>query len=232
MTTRRTILTGLLVAGSASLSHTPLHAAAPRLSQGDAALGIKESLAQGTRAAISRLGRPDGFLKDRAVRILLPGNLSKLAETARKLGASKQVDALELAMNRAAEKAVASAADIFADAVRDMSVNDALAIVRGGDDAGTQYFRRTTEGQLRERFRPIVESATSETEVAKRYKSLSKKAGGLDALLGGGEAVDLDGYVTEKAMDGLFHYIGEEEKAIRKNPVGRGSELLQRVFGR
>lgn len=231
MPTRRAILLGSIAAGIA-LNSTALHAAAPRLSQGDAALGIKESLAQGASAAITRLGRPDGFLKDQAVKILLPGNLSKLADTARKLGASKQVDALELAMNRAAEKAVVSAADIFADAVRDMSVKDALAIVRGGDDAGTQYFRRTTEDQLRERFRPIVEDATAETGVAKRYKSLSKKAGGLGGLLGGGESVDLDAYVTEKAMDGLFHYIAQEEKAIRKNPVGRGSELLQRVFGR
>lgn len=200
------------------------------LSQADASSGIKESLAQGVSAAITQLGRPDGFLKDQAVKILLPKNMQKAADLARKLGVGKYVDELEVSMNRAAEKAVPAAADVFASAVRQMTVQDALAIVRGGDDAGTQYFRRVTQDQLREKFRPIVAQATADTGVAKHAKRLSEKSGGLGKLLGGKDT-DLDSYVTEKAMDGLFYYIAQKEKDIRKNPVKQGSELLRRVFG-
>lgn len=212
---------GVLLASSVS--------AGPALSQADAAKGIQESLAQGVSAAITQLGRPDGFLKDQAVKILLPKNLQKAADLARKLGAAKYVDELEVSMNRAAEKAVPAAANVFADAVRQMTVQDALGIVRGADDAGTQYFRRVTADQLREKFRPIVAQATAETGVAKHSKRLSEKAGG---LLGGGNETDLDGYVTEKAMDGLFYYIAQKEKNIRKNPLQQGSDLLRRVYGR
>lgn len=209
---------------------TPGAQAKAPLSQADASSGIKESLAQGVSAAITQLGRPDGFLKDQAVKILLPKNMQKAADLARKLGAGKYVDELEVSMNRAAEKAVPAAADVFASAVREMTVQDALAIVRGGDDAGTQYFRRVTQDQLREKFRPIVAQATADTGVAKHAKRLSEKSGGLGNLLGGKDT-DLDSYVTEKAMDGLFYYIAQKEKDIRKNPVKQGSELLRRVFG-
>lgn len=200
------------------------------LTEPEATAGIKEALAQGTRNAVLRLGRKDGFLADQAVRIATPKGLRKIAKTARKLGAGAQVDAFETSMNRAAEQAVPAAADIFAEAVRGMSVQDALGIVRGGTDAGTQYFRRVSEDRLRAAFSPIVAKATASTEVTQRYKALTSKAGGLTALLGADNA-DLDAYVTDKAMDGLFHYVAEEEKAIRSNPLKRGSDLLKRVFG-
>jgi hypothetical protein len=219
---------GLLCSG---LVVSPPVFAAGALTSADAAGGIKESLAQGVSAAIAQLGKPDGFLKDQAVKILLPKNLQKAADLARKVGGAKYVDELELSMNRAAEKAVPAAADVFANAVRQMTVQDALGIVRGGDDAGTQYFRRVTQDQLREKFRPIVTQATAETGVAKHAKRLSDKAGGLGGLLGDKNA-DLDGYVTEKAMDGLFYYIALKEKDIRQNPLKQGSDLLRRVFGR
>lgn len=162
-------------------------------------------------ASIKRLGTTDGFLKDQVVRIAVPKSMRTLADTASKLGAGKYVDEFETSMNRAAEKAVPAAADIFADAIRQMTVKDALGIVRGEPDAGTQYFRRVTEDKLRDSFLPIVSKATGETGVTKSYKKLSKKGGGLGGLMGGGESMDLDGYVTDKAMDGLFYYIAEQE---------------------
>jgi len=203
---------------------------AASISEPDAAAGIKEALAQGTRNAVLRLGRTDGFLADEAVRIATPKSLRKAAKLARKLGAGATVDAFEASMNRAAEQAVPAAADIFADTVRAMTVNDALAIVRGGDDAGTQYFRKVSEDRLRGAFLPIVSNATASTDVTQRYKALAQRTGGLTSALGGADVQDLDGYVTDRALDGLFHYIAEEEKAIRSNPLKRGSDLLKRVF--
>lgn len=201
------------------------------ISEADASAGIKESLAQGVSASIKRLGTTDGFLKDQVVRIAVPKSMRKMTDAASKLGAGKYVEEFETSMNRAAEKAVPAAADIFADAIRQMTVKDALNIVRGEPDAGTQYFRKVTEDKLRGSFQPIVSKATSETGVTDKYKKLSKKSGGMDKLMGGGESLDLDGYVTDKAMDGLFYYIADQEKTIRKNPLGTGSALLGRVFG-
>ncbi|MFO1494066.1 MAG: DUF4197 domain-containing protein [Lysobacterales bacterium] len=214
--------------GSASGSK----ATSSSLSQSDASAGIKEALARGVSASIKQLGTQDGFLKDQVVRIAVPKSMRKMSEAARKLGTDKYVEDFETSMNRAAEKAVPAAADIFAEAIRQMTVQDAVAIVRGEPDAGTQYFRRVTSDKLRASFLPIVGKATSETGVTDKYKKLSKQSGGLDHLLGGGNAMDLDGYVTDKAMDGLFHYIAEQEKAIRKNPLATGSSLLGRVFGK
>lgn len=201
------------------------------LAESEATSGIKEALAQGTRNAVLRLGKTDGFLADEAVRIATPKSLRKVAKLARRFGAGASVDAFEISMNRAAEQAVPAAADIFADTVRAMTVQDALAIVRGGDDAGTQYFRNVSEGRLRDAFLPIVSKATADNDVTQRYKALTAKTGGLGGALGGANIQDLDQYVTDQAMDGLFHYIAEEEKAIRNNPLKRGSDLLKRVFG-
>ncbi len=206
--------------------------ASSSLTEGDASAGIKESLANGVSASIKRLGTSDGFLKDQVVRIAVPKSMRKMADAASKLGAGKYVEEFEISMNRAAEKAVPAAADIFAQAIRQMTVQDALSIVRGEPDAGTQYFRRVTEDKLRSSFLPIVSKATGETGVTDKYKTLSKKSGGLDKLLGGGKSMDLDAYVTDQAMDGLFYYISDQEKAIRKNPLSTGSALLGRVFGR
>lgn len=199
--------------------------------QSQAASGVKEALASGVHSAIARLGKKDGFLKDAAVRIPLPGKLSSLAKTAKKLGQGKYVDQLEESMNHAAEQAVPAAADIFSNAIRAMSVTDALDIVRGGSDSATRFFRKTSGDKLRDALLPIVKKATDQTGVAQRYKKLSKKGGGLLGSLGGSDSVDLDSYVTEKALDGLFHYIAVQEESIRSNPVATGSALLKSVFG-
>lgn len=208
-----------------------LSTASPAADQTQAAAGVKEALATGVKTAITQLGRKDGFLGDKAVRIPLPGKLDTLAQTARKLGQGKYVDQLEESMNRAAEQAVPAAADVFSDAIRTMSVKDAVSIVSGGSDSATEYFRRSSGDKLKLAILPIVQKQTSQTGVTQRYKDLSKKGGGLLGKVGGADAVDLDQYVTDKALDGLFHVIAEQEAAIRKNPVATGSALLKSVFG-
>lgn len=202
-----------------------------RLSESEASGGIKEALAQGVHRAVTQLGRTDGFYGDSAVRIRIPGQLGRIADTARTLGAGRQVDEFELAMNRAAEKAVPVAADVFADAVRQMTVRDAIDIVRGEPDAGTRFFRRVTEERLRAQFHPIVADATENAGVTQRYKAMVGRNAGLLDMLGGSQSMDLDEYVTGAALDGLFKVVADEERAIREDPAQRSSQLLRKVFG-
>lgn len=205
-------------------------AASKSLTESDASGGLKEALALGVKRSISRLGKPDGFFGDQLVKIALPKQVRRIADAARAVGTNQHVDAFELSLNRAAEKAVPLAADVFADAVREMTVQDAIAIVRGDSDAGTQFFRRATEEKLRAKFLPVVMKTTGEAGVTQRYKELTGKSA-VGKLLGNRQGIDLDQYVTEKALDGLYYYIGEEEKSIRQNPVSQGTSLLSRVFG-
>lgn len=207
------------------------------ISESDASRGIKEALAQGVDRAVRQLGKEDGFFRDQAVKIFVPEKIRRLADLARQLGAGKKVDAFELSMNRAAEKAVPVAAGILADAVRQMTVQDAIGLVRGGETSATDFFRRSSEEKLYAAFRPIVEKQTASVGVTRKYKDFSKKAGGgsMAALLGGGgqgsaSSADLDDYVTRETIDGLFHVIAEQEKQIRQNPASRTTELLRRVF--
>lgn len=207
------------------------------ISEGDASRGIKEALAQGVDRAVRQLGKEDGFFRDQAVKIFVPEKIRRLADLARQLGAGKKVDAFELSMNRAAEKAVPVAAGILADAVRQMTVQDAIGLVRGGETSATDFFRRSSEEKLYAAFRPIVEKQTASVGVTRKYKDFSKKAGGgsMAALLGGGgqgsaSSADIDDYVTRETIDGLFHVIAEQEKQIRQNPASRTTELLRRVF--
>jgi hypothetical protein len=208
------------------------------LSERDATGGIKEALAQGVDRSIRQLGKEDGFFRDQAVKILVPEKLRRAADLARQLGAGKKVDAFELSMNRAAEKAVPAAATILGDSVRQMTLQDAIGLVRGGDTSATDFFRRTSEDKLYQSFRPIVEKQTAAVGVTQKYKDFTKKAGGsalAGALLGdsgsGNTRADLDDYVTREAIDGLFHVIAEQEKQIRRNPASRTTDLLRRVFG-
>lgn len=208
------------------------------LTSSDAAGGIKEALAQGVDRSVRQLGRPDGFFRDQAVKILVPDRLKQLADLARKAGQGARVDAFEESMNRAAEKAVPAAAGILADAVRAMTVQDAIGIVRGGGTSATDCFKRTSGEALFASFRPIVARQTASVGVTEKYKAFSERAGGgaLGALLGGGgrdgrSALDLDDYVTNRSIDGLFHVIGGQEQAIRSNPASRNTDLLRRVFG-
>ena len=209
------------------------------LNERDASSGVKEALAQGVDRAIRQLGKPDGFFRDQAVKILVPEKIRKLADLARQFGAGNKVDAFELSMNRAAEKAVPAAANILADSVRKMTLQDAIGLVRGGETSATDFFRRTSEQKLYDAFMPIVAKQTAEAGVTKKYKDFSRKAGGnalAGALLGGGQgganSADLDDYVAREAIDGLFHVIAEQEKQIRNNPAARTTDLLRRVFRR
>lgn len=194
--------------------------------------GLKQALSQGVTTAIETLGVADGFWADDAVRIPLPDTLQKLEKAARKVGADRYVDEFHLTLNRAAETAVPAAAGVFGDAIREMTVEDAMTIIRGPEDAATQYFRQQTEAALREQFAPIVQDATETAGVTSAYKQLQKKSGGLLARFGrSDEDVDLDRYVTDRALDGLFVYVAAEEKRIRENPVARTTDLLKALFG-
>ncbi|WNL47079.1 DUF4197 domain-containing protein [Dyella sp. BiH032] len=206
----------------------------------DIAAGLKEALAKGTTNAINSLGRSDGFWKNAKVRIPLPGKLEQAGKLARQLGQGAKVDAFELSLNRAAEKAVPQVADLFGDAIRKMTLDDARGILAGGDHAATDYFRRVAGDALAERIRPIVAQATDSVGVTQKYKAFAAGNGGgalggaLGALAGGkgGSALDLDGYVTGKTVDGLFTTIADQEKSIRENPAARTTDLLRKVFGR
>lgn len=208
------------------------------LNERDASGGIREALAQGVDRAVRQLGREDGFFRDQAVKILVPERLRRVADLARQLGAGKRVDEFELSMNRAAEKAVPLAAGILADSVRQMTLQDAIGLVRGGETSATDFFRRSSEQKLYDAFLPIVAKQTAAVGVTRKYKDFSKKAGGnalAGALLGGDggsgmNSADLDDYVTRRTIDGLFHVIAEQERQIRRNPAARTSDLLRRVF--
>lgn len=192
--------------------------------------GLKEALGKGVEQAITTLGREDGFLKDVSVKIPMPDALKKVESALRALRQDKLADEFVTTMNRAAEQAVPEAAAVLGDAVKQMTVADAKTILLGTNNAATQYFRRTSETNLYTRFLPIVKSATGKTGVTGAYKNMMGKASFAGSLLGQ-DALDVDAYVTRKALDGLFVKIAEQEKMIRENPVARTTDLLQKVFG-
>jgi len=200
-----------------------------RLTQRDALAGLKAALERGSRAAVAELGRTDGFFGNPQVRIPLPESLERTEKLARRLGFSNEVDELVEAMNRAAEAAVPEARKLLLDSVKKMTVQDAKGILTGGDTAGTAYFRRTADKTLHDRFLPIVSTATEKVGVAQRYKEFARPAAALGLLKT--EHADLDEYVTQKALEGLYFMLGEEEKKIRRDPVGTGSAILRKVFG-
>lgn len=202
-----------------------------KVSDSEIAGGLKEALSKGVRTAVSTLGREDGFLEDARVKIPLPKSLQKLEKGLRVAGQGKAVDEFVASMNHAAEKAVPVAIDVFTDALRQMTFDDARQILFSGrQDSATEFFRRTSEENLRGKFRPIVEEFTEKTGVTNKYKAMVGRAGFAAQLLGK-DATDLDGYVTEKALDGLFLLVADEERKIRENPLGRTTSLLRKVFG-
>jgi hypothetical protein len=205
------------------------HSLAASLSEGEAANGLKEALTRGAAKAVDVLGKPDGFFRNDQVKILLPENLQKGEKMLRKVGGGKYADKLVETMNRAAESAVIEAKPILWQAIKQMTVKDGLEILKGSDDAATQYFRRTTSEPLTAKFRPIVESATAKVGVATQYEKFASKASKVGLV--SAKDADLDGYITEKALDGLFLMVAEEEKQIRKDPVATGSAMLKKVFG-
>ena len=199
------------------------------LSNTDIAAGLKAALAQGTRSAVASLGHTDGFWGNAAARIPMPTALTKIERTVRGFGMGGVVDQFHLSLNRAAEQAVPVAAEVFAQSVQQLTLDDVRGILTGPKDAATQYFRRTTTETLTVRFTPIVANATAQVGVAQRYKQLTASAGPFATALGA--PTDLDGYVTQKALDALFVQVAAEEARIRDNPAARGSEILRKVFG-
>lgn len=193
--------------------------------------GLRESLFQGVRNAVDELGRSNGFLDNARVKIPLPSSLQKTEKALRALGQGRKVDQFVESMNHAAEEAVPVAADVFLEAIKQMSFTDAKNILTSGqEDAATQFFRRTTENRLRDKFRPIVERFTEQVGVTQNYKQMVGKYGFLGQVVGQ-DASDIDGYVTQKALDGLFLLVADEEKKIRRDPLGQTSKILRVVFG-
>lgn len=199
------------------------------LSSSDTATGLKEALTRGAEIAVGQLGKKDGFLGNKRVRIPLPESAQSVEKAMRALGMKKQADELIETMNRAAEMAVVEAKPILVNAVKNMSFDDARGILTGGDNAATNYFRRTTSGDIAAKFLPIVKKATAKVDLAGQYNQYAGQAAKLGLL--DKKDADLDTYVTHKAMDGLFLMIAEQEKAIRKDPVGTGSAMIKKVFG-
>lgn len=200
------------------------------LGEGEIIGGLREALAQGTTKAINQLGRRDGYWSNAGVRIPLPESMARFESGLRQLGQGRVVDEFHLTLNRAAEQAVPQAADIFGNAVRQMSIQDARGILSGSADAATQYFRRTTSESIYAKVYPIVQSTTQRVGVTQQYKQLASSYGPL-LQMAGVKSIDLDRYVTEQALAGLFTTIAEEEARIRQNPAARGTEILRRVFG-
>lgn len=200
--------------------------------QADSSSAIKQALGQGVSTAIASLGRDGGFSAS-AFKIPLPEPVQSTADTARKLGLNKYVDEFELSMNQAAEKAVPVAADVFKGAIAKMTMQDVVGILTGGDNAATDYFRRTSGVELESKFKPIVTDATAKVGVTNYYKQLGDKVQKYGQFLGvdAPAAVDLDSYITQRSTDALFSKIADEEKLIRTNPVQRTTQLLQKVFG-
>lgn len=192
--------------------------------------GIREALAVGTERAVQSLSRTDGYFANQAVKILMPSGIQKVAELARMAGYQKQVDAFVLSMNRAAEAAAPQAARFFGDAIREMTLDDVRGILTGGDTAATEFFRRSTHDKLYAAFKPVVSKKVDEVGATRAYKDMMSRYEKLP--LAAGQSLDLDHYVTEKALDGLFHTVGEEERKIRTNPLARSTDLLKTVFGK
>lgn len=217
-----------LLAG-ALLSANAFALSLANLSQTDASGGLKDALSQGAQIAVKQLGKPGGFTNDPAVRIELPGKLGKAAKVMKQFGMGAQVDQLEASMNQAAEAAVPQAQALLVDAVKKMTVQDAKGILAGSDDSATQYLERSSREQLRQRFLPIVKQATDKVGLAKQYNAFASQAtafGVVDA-----KDANVEGYVTEQALDGLFKVIAQQEKGIRENPAGAATSLAKKVFG-
>lgn len=195
----------------------------------EATQALRDSLEKGARAALSKLGKENGYFANPKVKIGLPKNFAKAERILRGLGQGRKVDDLVLSMNRAAEAAAPQAQELVVDAVKKMTVQDAKAILNGGDDAATQYFRKTTEAQLSEKLMPAIRSVTDKSGLARSYNVMSAKLISLAGIKS--ELSTVEKYVNEKALDGIYALIAEEERAIRANPGQYAGSLLGKVFG-
>ncbi|SFN95094.1 Protein of unknown function [Nitrosospira briensis] len=219
-------LVGLCISISACASGAT---GADSLSDEDIANGLKQALTQGAHAAVDKLGVMNGFLENPKVKIQLPGSLQKVEGVMRTVGLSKHADSLVTTMNRAAETVAAEAKPLLVNAVQEMSVEDARGILAGGNDAATQYFRNTTSDALSQKFLPIVKNATDQAGLLKKYNEFARKGAKLGLVTE--ENANIENYLTQKTLDGIFLMMAEEERAIRDDPMGQGNKLLQRMFG-
>ena len=192
--------------------------------------GIKEALRVGTQNTVLSTSRVDGYLGNQLIRIALPEQMESVASTLRKVGLGSQVDELEVGMNRAAELAAGEARDVFWNAITGMTVSDAFGILKGGNTAATEYFQHRTAAALRTRFQPIVQKKIEEVGLSRIYSRVADTYNSLP-LAGTQKMVDLDEYVTDKALTGLFTILATEEQKIREDPVARTTDLLRKVFG-
>jgi len=208
---------------------SPAAAGLDDITDAEALRGVRQALTDGSLAAVARLGVENGYFGNPTVKIPLPPSLQRVERGLRTFGMRREADELVLAMNRAAEAAVPEAKQLLTDAVRKMSVQDAKGILSGGDTAATNYFRRATRTQLTQRFLPIVKRATDRVGLAQQYNSLAEQGAAL-GLVKEDEA-SIERYVTQKALDGLYFMIGEQEKAFRRDPVGATSSIVRKAFG-
>jgi len=207
----------------------PAWAQLENITNREAINALKSALDRGARAAVAQLGRENGFLGDARVKIPLPESLRRAEKNMRRFGMGKYADELIVTLNRAAEAAVPEARQLFVDALRQMSVQDAKGVLTGGETAATEYFRRVTAQELAKRFLPIVQRATARVGLAQKYNQYARH--GVRVGLVEAEDANLDDYVTRKALDGLYFVVAEEERKIRKDPVGAASSLIRKVFG-
>lgn len=192
--------------------------------------GLKEALAIGTENAVGNVSQVDGYFGNSLIKILMPEKIQNVADVLGKLGFQKEVDEFVLSMNRAAEKAAPEAASIFADAIREMTMQDAVGILNGGDTAATDFFEEKTHDRLYEAFKPIISSSMDEVGTTNSYKNMIGRYETIPFM--DKQSLDLDHYVTDKSLDGLFYMVGQEEKKIRTDPAARVTDLLQTVFGK
>jgi hypothetical protein len=212
-----------------SLFSSFLFFAHAQLGSGDIADGLKQALTIGAQKSADRLSAVDGFFKDAAVKILLPPEAQKVEKTLRGMGMGQMVDNAILSMNRAAEDASKSAAPIFINAIKSMSIGDAVGILRGPDTAATSYLKKGTTPQLTVAFKPVIESSLQKTDATKYWKSLFETYNKVPFVKKINP--DLTAYATQKAIEGIFYYVAAEEKNIRKNPAAQATDLLKKVFG-
>ena len=198
------------------------------LSEGKAGAGLKEALQVATEKSVSLTGRPNGYFSNAAIKILMPEKLRSVEQGLRAIGYGPQVDEFVLSMNRAAERAAPAAKQIFVDAISSMTFDDAKKILTGGDTSATEFFKAKTTDKLTAAFRPVIDKTMGEVGVVRQYQALM---GRFEAIpFARSQTFDIDGYVTNKALDGLFHVVAEQEKQIRTNPAARTTALLQEVF--